>query len=341
MLTHNSLLLKYWFFEPLSWRVEIDFHPNEEAEMFKKLTLTALLLFTVLLAWGSWVGAENTADETVRISTTDTTSGNLADKLDEGSGINIDNLVTGINEKLTISVQDKLSSKGDLLSQDGSGDSTLAVGSDGQVLVVDSTSSNGIKWGPAVDLSSPGNIGEITPGTGDFTVVTAEDYIYKSGNKKVKKIVFAIQFQKTPNGLQHKAMSVGDPISSPISPALWPSGVTGFSGAFANTPLINSTTDFVSGVGIDAAQKYTLFFDWTASQDVANLNFITPRIIFQNTTATHFVRPTVRLIDINGSNKHRLALVLHKVGNGALTNWDSIFSLYNQVHIFVEGWVQF
>ncbi len=45
--------------------------------MFKKLILSALLLFTVLLAWGSWVGAENTSDETVRISATDTTSGNL------------------------------------------------------------------------------------------------------------------------------------------------------------------------------------------------------------------------------------------------------------------------
>jgi hypothetical protein len=277
----------------------------------------------------------------VRISTTDTTSGNLVDKLDEGSGINIENPVTGINEKLIISAEDKLSSKGDLLAHDGSDDSTLAVGTDGQVLVVDSTAPKGIKWGTSIDLSSPGPIGDTTPNTGDFTEVTAEDYIYKSGSKKVKKIVFALQFQKTPSGLQHKAMSVGDPISSPISPALWPSGITGLTGTFANTPLIDSTTDFVTGVGIDAAQKYTLFFDWIASQDVGNLNFITPRIIFQNTSATHFVRPTLRLININGSNKYRLALVLHKVGNGAVTNWDSIFSLYNQVHIFVEGWVQF
>ena len=155
----------------------------------KKPKILSLLTLTLFLAWASIVSAGNTADETVRISATDTTSGRLQDKLTEGSGINIDNLVTGANETLTLSTQDELSTKGDLLSSDGSGDTTLSVGTNGQVLVVDSAASNGIKWADQTDLSSPGPIGATTPSTGEFTDLSASDSLILNGLYKVRFVI--------------------------------------------------------------------------------------------------------------------------------------------------------
>ena len=155
----------------------------------KKPKILSLLTLTLFLAWASIVSAGNTADETVRISATDTTSGRLQDKLTEGSGINIDNLVTGANETLTLSTEDELSTKGDLLSSDGSGDTTLSVGTNGQVLVVDSAASNGIKWADQTDLSSPGPIGATTPSTGEFTDLSASDNLILNGLYKVRFVI--------------------------------------------------------------------------------------------------------------------------------------------------------
>lgn len=307
--------------------------------MLKK-TLS-LLLFTLIIGWVAVAGAENDSDETVRISATDATSGKLQDKLAEGSGINIDNLITGANEKLTISTQDELSTKGDLLSHDGTGDSTLAVGTNGQVLVVDSATANGIKWDDAIDLSSPGPIGDTTPSTGDFTDLTFEDLIHKNGSATVKKVVFAIAFQNQAGTLKHRSQAVGSPRSSQQGTVKWPTGITGLSGTYASTPIVNSTTDFVSGVGIDSTNKNTLVFDWTVAQDDGGLTYIVPKIIFMNSGTVYRVGSTLITTNVNGSTKYRMAVQLTRADNGALTNWDSVLATNNEAVIFVEGWAKF
>ncbi len=307
-----------------------------------KKSFTLVLIFTVSLVWGSMVNAENTADETVRISATDTTSGKLADKLAEGSGINIDNLVTGINEKLTISAQDKLSTKGDLLTNSGSGDTTLAVGTDGQVLVVDSAASNGIKWADSLDLSAPGPIGGTTPGTGDFTDLSAQNLIIKNGSERAKRIAFAITVSNNGSSIQHKAKSLVDPVNSSATSFPFPNEVTGLSGTIANTPLINSSTDFASGVGVLSSNKKELYFDWITEQGSSQLNHITGKILYNTTGTTYFLRPTFRSINVNGSAKHRIGLVLQNPSSSTTYNWDSgTIGTNKEITFIVEGWVKF
>lgn len=307
--------------------------------MLKK-TLS-LLLFTLIIGWVAVAGAENFADETLRVSSSDTDSKTLDAKLVGGAGINVDNLVPSGDQKLTISAKDKLTTKGDLLTHDGSDDKTLAVGTDGQVLVVDSAETNGIKWDDAIDLSSPGPIGDTTPSTGDFTDLTAEDFIFKSGSNTVQKVVFAIEFQNQGGTLKHRAQAVEDPRSSNQGTVAWPSGITGLSGTFATTPIVNSTTDFVSGVGIDPVNKHILNFKWTVAQDNAGQNYIVPTIVFMNAGTVYRVNSTLSNINVNGTTQKRMAVQLTNAANGVPTNWDSVLGANQQAIIFVEGWAKF
>ena len=83
----------------------------------------------------------------------DTTPGFLQDKINGGAGITVTVPVSGaVDQKLTISAQDLLSVKGDLLTYDGIGDVSLDVGTDGQVLTADSNTTEGIKWAGAGSL---------------------------------------------------------------------------------------------------------------------------------------------------------------------------------------------
>ena len=308
----------------------------------KKPISLALLLFTAFLAWGALAGAENTADETVRISATDTTSARLEDKLAEGSGINIDNLVTGINEKLTISTEDKLSTKGDLLTHDGTDDKTLAVGTDGQVLVVDSASANGIKWDTATDLSAPGPIGDTTPSTGDFTEFSAESIVIKSGSVRAKRIAFAITVSNNGSSIQHKAKSLVDPVNSSATSFPFPNEIPGLSRTIANTPRINSSTDFTSGLGILSSDKKQLYFDWITEQGSSQLNYITGKILYNTTGTTYIIRPAFNSINVNGSAKHRIGLTLQSPNSSTTYNWDSgTIGTNKEITFIVEGWAKF
>jgi hypothetical protein len=283
----------------------------------KKSILLALLLCTLFLAWGSIAGAGNTSDETVRISPTDTTSGNLQDKLAEGSGINIDNLVTGANEKLTISTEDKLATKGDLLTHDGSGDSTLAVGTDGQVLVVDSTAPDGIKWDSAVDLSSPGPIGDGTPNTGEFTTLEADEFEWKG----LRKILFGIQIRNNSGTLQHSLMSLRKSIDGTNGAPNFVSGISGLSGTAANTPRISSTVGFVNGVGILEAGDSNLTFDYDVGQ--GNNAFLLP-IVIQDTTGNNLSIVTNSLtLSVNGGPSINRGFLALKNGNDNNRSWNT------------------
>jgi len=75
------------------------------------------------------------------------------------------------NAAVTLAKLGALTTKGDLLTHDGSGHQRLGVGTDGQLLVADSASANGVKW---ADPSAGGGltssnfvIGETPSGTID------------------------------------------------------------------------------------------------------------------------------------------------------------------------------
>lgn len=301
----------------------------------KKTLSLALLVLTIFLGWGSIAFAGNTADETVRISATDTTSGKLADKLDAGSGINVENLVTGINEKLTISTQDKLATKGDLLSHDASGDSTLAVGTAGQVLVVDSAAANGIKWGDSVDLSSPGAIGGTTPSTGEFTTVDATDYEWKG----LRQIMFVLEVKNNGGTIQHKVLNMKKTLDTGGA-ATFVSGISGLTSVAANTPLISSSVDFANGVGIGVGGNSNgLNFDYDVTQGTDA--FLVPIILQQKASKT------LSALTLNSNNESinggpaiaRLGLVILDDTN-ALVGWNTgTFASGDFIKILVIGYI--
>ncbi|MBT3924030.1 MAG: hypothetical protein HOF21_15795 [Nitrospina sp.] len=303
----------------------------------KKPISLALLLCTVFLTWGAMSFAGNTADETLRVSATDTTSGKLDDKLVGGTGINVDNLVQTGNQKLTISAKDKLTTKGDLLTHDGSDDKTLAVGTDGQVLVVDSASANGIKWDDGTDLSAPGPIGDTTASTGDFTTLNATDYEWKG----LRQIVFVLEVKNDGGTIKHRIQNLRKTSGSPGVDG-FTSGISGLSGTFGNTPTLSSSVDFVNGVGIRPAIPTNLMFDFDVSQSSSSTGaFLTPILIQDTTTNNLAVLTDASNESINGgASKFRLNLLLANSTSGAAVNWStSNIPTGTFVKIIVMGYI--
>ncbi|MBT3366275.1 MAG: hypothetical protein HN472_08360 [Nitrospina sp.] len=286
----------------------------------KKPISLALLLFTAFLAWGSLAGAENTSDETLRVSATDTTSGKLDAKLVGGAGINVDNLVPTGDQKLTISAKDKLVNQGDLLTNDGGDDKTLAVGTNGQVLVVDLTTANGIKWDDGTDFSAPGPIGDTTASTGDFTTLNATDYEWKG----LRQIVFVLEVKNDGGTIKHRVQNLRKTSGSPGTDG-FTSGISGLSGTFGNTPTLSSSVDFVNGVGIRPAVPTNLMFDFDVTQDAGSTGAFLIPILIQDTTGNNLAVLTGASSEsINGgASKFRLSLALADSVSGATVNWNT------------------
>ncbi len=83
-------------------------------------------------------------DENVKVSSDDTTPGFLNGKLVGGTGITLIEGNGGANETLTINAPETLTTKGDVLYHNGTGEIRLPVGSSGQYLTSDS--SNNLLW---------------------------------------------------------------------------------------------------------------------------------------------------------------------------------------------------
>lgn len=82
-------------------------------------------------------------DNTVESAPNDSTAGLLFDELQEGTNVSITTIDIGGNKKVSISAPDKLNNPGDLLYNNGSIETALGVGGEGQVL----TTFNGLpKW---------------------------------------------------------------------------------------------------------------------------------------------------------------------------------------------------
>lgn len=82
----------------------------------------------------------------VKSSATDSTSGFLTDELQGGTNVTVSEIDVAGDKKISVSVADKLNAKGDMLTHDGSNETSLPVGTSGQVLTADPASASGVKW---------------------------------------------------------------------------------------------------------------------------------------------------------------------------------------------------
>jgi hypothetical protein len=300
----------------------------------KKPKILSLLILTLFLAWASFAVAENTADETVRASASDTTSGNLDSKLVAGTGINVSNFIPTGDQKLTISAKDKLTSKGDLLTHDASDDKTLVVGTDGQVLVVDSAASNGIKWADQTDLSAPGPIGDTTPSTGEFSTLGADEFDYRG----LRKITFVLEVRNNSGTLQHRLLDLSNnTLSGPGAPT-FVSGIAGLASAFGNTPVLSSSQDFVNGVGISSANSSALVFDYDVAQGLSS--YLVP-ILMQDLTGNNLSIVTFSTTEnVNGDTKNRKTLFLVTNNSAAQIAWNTTnIPVGKYIKILVTGYI--
>ncbi len=76
-------------------------------------------------------------DSKVKSSATDTTSGFLVDELQGGTNVTVSEVDVGGNKKVSVSVSDKLTTKGDVLIHNGTSETRLPIGSSGQYLTSD------------------------------------------------------------------------------------------------------------------------------------------------------------------------------------------------------------
>ena len=113
------------------------------------------------------VSAGWAADEKAKVSSGDTTEGFLMDKFQAGPDIELTESGT-TNRVIIIGRKPVLTSKGDVLTHDGTKETRLGSGANGEVLTSDSTAPNGIKWdtvpaGPAGPAGPPGPQGPQGP----------------------------------------------------------------------------------------------------------------------------------------------------------------------------------
>ncbi|MBT4049827.1 MAG: hypothetical protein HOE64_15900 [Nitrospina sp.] len=93
------------------------------------------------------LGADTVTDfddldsETVKSSATDSTAGFLTDELQAGTNVTISEIDVGGNKKVSLSVADKLTTKGDVLYHNGTIETRLGVGASGQILTSDTSGS--------------------------------------------------------------------------------------------------------------------------------------------------------------------------------------------------------
>jgi hypothetical protein len=141
------VFLSFWLVGSSAWAQGLDNTPIGS-------TTPSTGAFTNLQATGTFTLGGQTAsslsaidNKNVKVSSDDSTPGFLNGKLVSGDGITLTENGGGGNETLSISAADKLTNKGDVLTHDGTNETSLPVGADGQVLTADSASPNGVKWG--------------------------------------------------------------------------------------------------------------------------------------------------------------------------------------------------
>ena len=137
--------------------------------------------FTNLEATGTFILGGETATnisgidgKNTKVSSDDTTPGFLNGKLVPGNGITLTENGGGGSETLSISANDKLTTKGDVLTHDGTSENRLPVGTTGQVLVVDPATANGVTWGNA-------NVNDVDDGV-EITFTREFEYDPGTGN---------------------------------------------------------------------------------------------------------------------------------------------------------------
>lgn len=77
----------------------------------------------------------------------------------------------------TVILGSPLTTKGDILTRDGSSGIRLAVGSNGAVLTADSTTATGLKWAPASGTATDLNVTVIDNSDSPYTLTDANDIV--------------------------------------------------------------------------------------------------------------------------------------------------------------------
>jgi hypothetical protein len=116
-------------------------------------------------------------DNTVKSSATDSTAGFLQDELQAGTNVTISEVDIGGNKKVSVSVPNKLNNTGDLLVNNGSGETALPVGASGQFLTSDSSGALG--W------ANPAEGGQLF----NSNVLLNTYRTAENGNRSVLKII--------------------------------------------------------------------------------------------------------------------------------------------------------
>jgi len=222
------------------------------------------------------------------------------------------------------------------LSSDGSGDTTLSVGTNGQVLVVDSAASNGIKWADQTDLSSPGPIGATTPSTGEFTDLSASDNLILNGLYKVR---FVISVKNDGGTIKHRTNRLLSQNSAGLSN--FPTQVSGLSSTYTATPLLSSSVDFAGGAGLQNSSTATLIFNWINAQPSSGSDsHIIPTIVYNDTGTYYLAHGVGTNHNVNGTTQERQSIFLYNNSGSQISFNTTNIPTGKQVIFAVDGWVK-
>jgi hypothetical protein len=123
----------------------------------------------------------SSTDINAKVSSNDTTTGFLEDKIVAGTNVTVTTLNDGANETLEISSSgggaSPLTTKGDLYTYD-TDDARLGVGSNGEVLIADSAETTGLRWGA---VSTTDELLKVS--SNDTTAGYLEDKIVSANNR--------------------------------------------------------------------------------------------------------------------------------------------------------------
>jgi hypothetical protein len=164
------------------------------------------------------------------------------------------------------------------------------------------------KTAPTTDLTAPGAIGGTTPAAGTFTTLKTTDAdcgLILNSNFQLN--FFRLRIWNNAGTLQHATVRNDVAEGVYVAPAYAPQ-FSGLSGSWGNTPLVDSTTDFINGVGIRSVNAAQIIFDTSVA--LTSGIFGLCNITYEKASWAGQSNPTAMSysMNINGTTQERFSL---------------------------------
>jgi len=203
-------------------------------------------------------------------------------------------------------------------------------GTAAQVSVVDG---DGVAGAPTLALPDPTTTpGDLTAGTATSDVLNAAGFVEW---RDARLEVFCVQIRNSAGTIQHRIVQGLSGAASTFDTRIQsPSTV------YQSTPSVDSGTDFVTGVGLDAGSAQRLILDTPTAQDAVTLQRVIAVVLFNSSGTLVTVEPFISNVDVDGTTQNRQGLRCWDDGGAAFAINASNIAAGKALVLALWGWIQ-